>query len=63
MASKIPPPIAPLAMFAAGLLGAGMVLWRATPAPSEPAQLTPSGAAIPVALAAAAIGGIALMGR
>jgi len=63
VAPRIPPPVAPLAMLAAGLLGAGIVLWRAKPPPAEPATLTPWGAAVPIALAAAAIGAIVLMGR
>ena len=63
VAPRIPPPVAPLALLAAGLLGAGIFLWRANPAPSEPATLTPMSAAIPMALAAAAIGAIAWMGK
>jgi len=63
VAPKIPPQVVPWAMLAAGLLGAGIVLWRARPAPAEPATMTPWGAAVPIALAAAAIGAIALMGK
>ena len=50
-------------MLAAGLLAAGLALWRAKPAPVEPATLTPLAASIPMTLAAAAIGAIALVGR
>jgi len=63
VAPRIPPPIAAVTMLAAGLIGAGVVLWRAQPPPAEPATLTPLKAAVPMALAAAAIGAIALMGR
>jgi hypothetical protein len=50
-------------MFAAGLLAAGVVVWRRSPGPAEPATLTPLKAAVPMVLAAAAIATIALMGR
>ncbi len=59
----VPPAVAAVTMFVAGLLGACLVLWRARPAPAESAPLTPLGAAIPMVLAAAAIGAIALIGR
>jgi hypothetical protein len=63
VAPLIPPPVAAVAMFAAGLLGACLVLWRARPAPAEPTPLTPLGSAIPMVLAVTVVGAIALMGR
>ena len=63
VAPRIPPPIAAVPMFAAGLIGASFALWRSQPGDAEPAPLSPLGAAIPMALAATAIGAIALMGR
>jgi hypothetical protein len=63
VAPKIPPPVATITMFVAGLLGAAVALWRSRPQPAEPATLTPIAAAIPMALAAAVIGGIAMLGR
>jgi hypothetical protein len=63
VAPRIPPPVATITMFAAGLLAAGGVLWRIAPGPAEPATLTPLKAAVPMVLAAAAIAAIALLGR
>ncbi|HEU4339655.1 MAG TPA: hypothetical protein VFS19_06265 [Planctomycetota bacterium] len=61
VASRIPPPIAAVTMLAAGLVGAGLVLWRAKPPPAKPSRLTPVRAVVPIVLAAAAIGCLALL--
>ena len=61
VASRIPPPVAAITMFAAGLIGAGVVLWRANPPPGEPGTLSSLGAVVPMVLAAAAMGCLALM--
>lgn len=63
VADRIPPPLPLISMFAAGLIAAAGVLWRAKPAPAEPAPLTPLAAAVPIILAAASLGCIALLGR
>jgi hypothetical protein len=61
VASRVPPPVAVWTLFAAGLLAAILVLWRSKPDPAEPETLTPLRAAIPVVLAAAVVGTIALL--
>src|SRR5262245_31062672 len=63
VAPLIPPPLPAITLLSAGLLAAGFSLWRAQPLPSEPAKLTPLKAAVPMALAAATIAVIALIGR
>jgi hypothetical protein len=61
--ARVPAPIAGITMLAVGLLAAGVVVLRRTPPPSEPATLSPLAAAIPMALAAAALGAIVWLGR
>jgi len=62
VASKIPPPVAAVTMLAAGMIAAGIVLWRAKPV-AEPAELKPWPVTLAGSLAAATILAIALVGR
>ncbi|HEY3227150.1 MAG TPA: hypothetical protein VGK61_09180 [Planctomycetota bacterium] len=62
VAPRVPPPVAAVTMLAAGLIAAGLVLWRAKPV-AEPAELRPWPVAVAGSLAAAAIATIALLGK
>ena len=61
--ARVPAPIAGVTMLAAGLLAAAVVVLRRHPPPGEPATLSPLAAAVPMAVAAAALGAISMMGK
>ena len=63
VADRVPPPLPLVVLFGAGLLASAAVLWRAQPQPRDPEPLRPLHAIIPLVLAAATLGAIALMGK